>query len=110
MGLVLLALLCLGQPDVPTVSGAASGGASISLERHGEAAALLRITGKAQALEVRAGRPVLVKYASGNPALLPPEAVFLLLGRALPADSGAAFETVSAPQASANQPRAPPTA
>ena len=109
MGMVLLAMLCLGRPDVPAFADAASGGASIGLERSGEAAALLRITGKAQALEVRAGRPVLTKFASGHPGLPVPEAVFLRFDRASPSTFDAGYGVVSAPKANAHQPRAPPS-
>jgi hypothetical protein len=110
MGLVLLAMLCLGRPDVPTFADAAQGGASVGLERSGEVAALLRVTNnKAQALEVRTARPVLAKFAGGHPALPAPQVVFLrfeLFSSALlVAGSGA----LSAPNASANQPRAPPS-
>ena len=84
MGMVLLAMLCLGRPEVPAFADAASGGASVGVERSGEVAALLRVTGKAQALEVRAVRPVLAKFASGHPALPVPEAVFLRFERTSP--------------------------
>jgi hypothetical protein len=109
MGLMLLALLCLGQPGAPVFSDAGTGGPSISLGQHGEAAALLRVTGKVQALEVRTGRPAFAKFASGNPALPPPEAIFPLLDRTSPVEPFAAFVAVSASRANANQPRAPPS-
>jgi hypothetical protein len=109
MSLVLLAMLCLGRPDVPAFADAAQGGASVGLERSGEVAALPRVTGKAQALEVRAVRPVLAKYASGHPALPVPDAVFLRCDRASPAAVVAACGVASTPRASTNQPRAPPS-
>ncbi|UVK45706.1 hypothetical protein BPNPMPFG_001267 [Mesorhizobium sp. AR07] len=108
MGMVLLAMLCLGRPDVPAFANPAQAGASVGLERSGEVAALLRVTGKAPALEVRAGRPVLTKFASGHPGLPVPEAVFLRFDRASPSTFVAGHGTVSAPKANAHQPRAPP--
>lgn len=109
VGLVLFALLCLGQPGAPTFSSTDTGGASLSLEQHGEAAALLRVTGKVQALEVRTGRSVFAKFAGGNPALLPPEPQFLLLDRTSLAERFAARAAVAAPRSNANRPRAPPS-
>lgn len=109
MGMVLLAMLCLGRPDVPAFADAASGGASIGLERSGEAAALLRVTGKAQVLEVRAGRPSLVKFASGHPALPVLDAVFSWLERTSPKAAVSGYEAPPGSRANAHQPRAPPT-
>ncbi|PZV36452.1 hypothetical protein [Mesorhizobium kowhaii] len=109
MGMVLLAMLCLGRPDVPAFADAASGGASIGLERSGEVAALLRVTGKAQALEVRAARPALVKFASGHAALPVLDAVFLWLERSSPKAVISGFGAPSGPRANAHQPRGPPT-
>ena len=60
MGMVLLAMLCLGRPVAPAFADGALSGASVGVERSGEVAALLRVTGKAQALEVRAVRPALM--------------------------------------------------
>ena len=108
MGLVLLAMLCLGRPDVPAFADPAQGGASVGLERSGEVAALLRVTNKAQALEVRSARAVLAKFAGGHPALPAPQAVFLWLDRISPVVPVAESRRVSAPGASTNQPRAPP--
>ncbi|UVK52538.1 hypothetical protein DBIPINDM_005932 [Mesorhizobium sp. AR02] len=108
MGLVLLAMLCLGRPDVPAFADPAQGGASVGLERSGEVAALLRVTNKAQALEIRSARPVLAKFAGFLPALPAPQAVFLWLAPTLPAAVVAGSGAVSAPGASTNQPRAPP--
>jgi hypothetical protein len=109
MGMVLLAMLCLGRPDVPAFADAASGGASIGLERSGEVAALLRVTGKAQALEVRTARPALVKFASGHAALPVLDAVFLWLERTSPKAVISGYGASSGPRANAHQPRAPPT-
>lgn len=108
MGMVLLAMLCLSRPDVPTFAGAASGGASIGLERSGEAAALLRVTGKAHALEVRAGRPAVVKFASGHSALPVVDAVFAWLEQTSPKAAVSEYEAPPSPRANAHQPRAPP--
>ena len=110
MGLVLLAMLCLGRPDLPTFADPAQAGASVGLERSGEVAALLRVTNKAQALEVRAARPVMAKFAGFHPALPAPQAVFLWLGRISPTASVAGSGAVSTLSASTNQPRAPPSA
>ena len=110
MGLVLLAMLCLGRPDLPTFADPAQAGASVGLERSGEVAALLRVTNKAQALEVRAARPVMAKFAGFHPALPAPQAVFLWLGRISPTASVAGSGAVSTLRASTNQPRAPPSA
>ncbi|WP_145721805.1 hypothetical protein [Mesorhizobium tianshanense] len=107
MALLLLSLLCLVQSEATASTTAVSGGASISMARQGDAVALLR--GKTQALEIRTGRPIPIKFAGGNPGALPPEAAFLLLDQALPVSAVAASATVPAPQASANQPRAPPS-
>lgn len=109
MGLVLLAMLCLGRPDVPAFADPAQGGASVGLERSGEVAALLRVTNKAQVLEVRGARPVLAKFAGGHPALPAPQAVFLWLNLTSPAVFVAGYGAVSAPSATSNQPRAPPS-
>lgn len=109
MGMVLLAMLCLGRPDVPAFADAGSGGASIGLERSGEVAALLRVTGKAQALEVRAAQPALVKFASGHAALPVLDAVFLWLERTSPKAVISGYGAPSGPRANAHQPRGPPT-
>ncbi|MBE1711275.1 MULTISPECIES: hypothetical protein [Mesorhizobium] len=109
MGLALLAMLCLGRPDVPTFADPAQAGASVGLERLGEVAALSRTTNKAQALEVRTARPILAKFAGGHPALPAPQAVFLWLDRISATIPVAGSGTVSAPGASTNQPRAPPS-
>jgi hypothetical protein len=109
MGMVLLAMLCLGQPAVPAFPDTAPSGASVGVERSGEVAALLRVTGKAQALEVRAVRPALVKFAGGHPALPIPAAVFLWVERTPPRAIVSGYGAASVPRASTNQPRAPPT-
>ncbi|TGQ69284.1 hypothetical protein EN829_029150 [Mesorhizobium sp. M00.F.Ca.ET.186.01.1.1] len=109
MGLVLLAMLCLGRPDLPVVAGAEPGAASIGMERSGEVAALLRVTGKVQALEVRSVRPVLAKFASGHLALPAPQAVFLRHIKNTQAAAVAREGAACAPDANTNQPRAPPS-
>ena len=109
MGMVLLAMLCLGRPDVPAFAGGAQGGASVGLERSGEVAALLRVSGKAQALEVRAVRPALVKFAGGHPALPAPDVVFPGVERTPPGAVVSSYGATSAPRAGTNQPRAPPS-
>ncbi|RUX00758.1 MAG: hypothetical protein EOS71_01845 [Mesorhizobium sp.] len=109
MGLVLLAMLCLGRPDTPISWDAAQGGASVGLERSGEVAALLRVANKAQALEVRGARPVLAKFAGGHPALPVPQAVFRRPAPTSPEMFVAGHGPVSAPRVSTNQPRAPPS-
>ena len=109
MSLVLLAMLCLGRPDVPAFADPAQGGASVGLERSGEVAALLRVTNKAQALEVRSDRPVLAKFAGGHPALPAPNAALLRFDLTSPAAPVAGSGVRFAPSASSNQPRAPPS-
>ncbi|WP_421912775.1 hypothetical protein [Mesorhizobium sp.] len=109
VGLLLFALLCLGQPGAPRFSGAGSDGPSLSLERSGEAAALLRVAGKVQALEVRSGRPVFAKFAGGNPALLSPAPDFLLLDRTSLVDRLVVPAVSTVPRSNANRPRAPPS-
>ncbi|TPM31483.1 hypothetical protein [Mesorhizobium sp. B2-3-4] len=109
MGLVLLAMLCLGRPDTPIFADPAQGAASVGIESSGEVAALLRGTNKAQALEVRSTRPMLAKFAGGHAALPAPQAAFLGFSLPLPARFVAADEAVCPPCISANQPRAPPS-
>lgn len=109
MGMVLLAMLCLGQPAVPALPDSAPNGASVGVEWSGQVAALLRVTGKAQALEVRAVRPALVKFAGGHPALPVPDAVFLWIERTPPGAVVSGYGAASAPRAGTNQPRAPPS-
>ncbi|TJX72580.1 MAG: hypothetical protein E5W21_06450 [Mesorhizobium sp.] len=87
----------------------AQGGASVGLERSGEVAALLRVTNKAQALEVRGTRPVLAKFAGGHPALPVPQAVFHRFAPTSPEMFVAGHGPVCAPRVSTNQPRAPPS-
>lgn len=110
MSLVLLAMLCLGRPDVPAFANPAQGGASIGVERSGEVAALLRVTNKSQALEVRGARPVLAKFTGSHPALPAAETVLLRLAPTSPAVFVAGHGAISASRASTNQPRAPPSA
>ncbi|WP_136621636.1 MULTISPECIES: hypothetical protein [Mesorhizobium] len=109
MGMVLLAMLCLGRPAVPASADGAPSGASVGVERSGEVAALLRVTGKAQALEVRAVRPALVKFAGGHPALPVPDAVFRWVERTPAGAVVSGYGAASVPRASTNQPRAPPS-
>jgi hypothetical protein len=110
IALLLLSLLCLVQADVTASATAASGDAGISAARQGDVAALLRIAGKTNALEIRTGRPVPTKFVSGNLGALLPAAAFLLLDRLPAVQPAFASAFVSQPRASANQPRAPPSA
>ncbi|KUM27854.1 hypothetical protein AU467_14375 [Mesorhizobium loti] len=110
MALLVLALVGFAQAEVSASTAAASGGAGISATRQGETLALLRVTGKAQAVEARAGRPLPLKLVSGNPGALAPVADFLVVGRALPAQPSIAPAFAGAPLSHANQPRAPPAA
>jgi hypothetical protein len=110
IALLLLSLLCLVQSDVTTSTAATSGGAGVSMVRQGDVAALLSITGKTQGLEIRTGRPVPTKFVSGNPGVLPSEAAFLLVDQVSWVQAAALSATLHAPQASTNQPRAPPSA
>ena len=110
MALLLLSLLCLGQSEATASATAASGGGGVSMARQGDVAALLRVTGKTHALEIRSSRPVPAKFVSGTPGALPPQAAFLLLDRLAAVQPGFASAFVSRPRASANQPRAPPSA
>ncbi|MFC3323547.1 hypothetical protein [Mesorhizobium cantuariense] len=109
MGMVLLAMLCLGQPAVPAFADTAPSGASVGVERSGEVAALLRVTGKAHALEVRVGRPALIKFTGGHAALPVPNAVFPGVERTPSRAVVSGYGATSASRASTNQPRAPPT-
>ncbi|CCV14272.1 hypothetical protein [Mesorhizobium sp. STM 4661] len=107
MALLLLSLLCLVQSEATASATAASGGAGITTARQGDAVALPR--GKAQPLEIRSGRLLPIKFVSGNPGALPPESAFFLLNRVSPVRASGVYAFVTAPQASANQPRAPPS-
>ncbi|WP_137930924.1 hypothetical protein [Mesorhizobium comanense] len=109
MGMVLLAMLCLGRPDVPTFADPAQSGASVGVERSGEVAALLRVTNKAQALEARAARPMLAKFAGGHPALPVEQADFFWFVPSSPVAFVAGHRAIRAPDTGANQPRAPPS-
>ncbi|WP_245466771.1 hypothetical protein [Mesorhizobium sp. M1A.F.Ca.IN.022.07.1.1] len=100
----------LRQAEVSASTASAPRGAGISAMRQGETFAWLRIAGKAQALEARAGRPLPVKLVSGNPGILAPASDFLVAGGTLPAQAGIAPPFVAAPLSHPNQPRAPPTA
>ena len=108
MALLLVSLIGLAQQQA--ASAATSGGAGISASRQGDQAALLRITGKAQALEVRAGRALPVKFLSGDAGALAPTAHSLLVDQASPVQAVAAPAAMPLRQASTNQPRAPPFA
>lgn len=110
IALLLVSLLGLAQSQVVASNAAVSGGAGISVTRQGDAVALLRVTGKTQALEVRAGRALPVKFVSGNPGTLAPSVDLLLADLASPVQPVAAPAVMLARQASANQPRAPPLA
>jgi hypothetical protein len=108
--LLMLALLSFAQAEISASAVPFSGGSSISAARQGDTIALLRATGKAQALEVRAGRPLPVKLVSGNPDALAPASDFLIIGQALPAEMGVTPVRGSATASRTNQPRAPPAA
>ncbi|MCV3208616.1 hypothetical protein OHD62_26990 [Mesorhizobium sp. YC-39] len=107
MALLLLSLLCLVQSEAAASATAASGGVGMTTARQDDAVAPLR--GKAQPLEIRSGRLLTIKFVSGNPGALPPESAFFLLNQVSPARAPAVYAFVPAPQASANQPRAPPS-
>ena len=110
MALLLLSLLCLFQAEATASATANLGGPSISTARQGDAVALLRVTAKAQGLEIRAGRPVPAKAVSGNAATIAPTTGFFLLDQALPVLAAAPSAFVPARRVHANQPRAPPSA
>ncbi|WP_217568619.1 hypothetical protein [Mesorhizobium sp. GbtcB19] len=110
MALLMLALLSFAQTEISASAASFSGGSSISAARQGDTIALLRTTGKAQALEVRASRQLPIKLVSGNTGALAPASGFLIVGQALPAEIGAASASASATASHANQPRAPPAA
>ena len=110
MALLMLALLSLAQTEISASTAPFSGGSSISAARQGDMIALLRTTGKAQALEVRASRPLPIKLVSGNPGALAPASDFLFIGQASPTEKGLAPVSASATGSRTNQPRAPPAA
>ena len=110
MALLLLSLLCLGQSEATASATAASAGAGISAARQGDVAALLRITGKTQALEIRTARPVPIKFVGGTSGALAPQVALLLLDRVAAIQAPIASAFVAPTRASANQPRAPPSA
>ncbi|OHV89122.1 hypothetical protein ORS3428_02710 [Mesorhizobium sp. ORS 3428] len=110
MALLVLALAGYAQADVSASTAAVSGGAGISAARQGETLALPRISGKAQAVEVRAGRPLPIKLVSGNTGALVPASDVLIVGEGLPAGAGIVPPIEAAPLSHTNQPRAPPTA
>ena len=108
MALLMLALLSFAQAEISASALSLQGGSSISAARQGDTIALLRTTGKAQALEARAGRPLPIKLVSGNPGALAPAADFRVIGQALPAEMGVAPAAETATPLRTNQPRAPP--
>lgn len=110
MALLMLALLGFAQAGISASALSLQGGSSISAARPGDAIALLRTSGKAQALEVRASRPLPVKLVSGNPGVLAPAADFEVIGQALPAEMAVTPSAGTATPSRANQPRAPPAA
>ncbi|MDX8482258.1 hypothetical protein RFN28_27935 [Mesorhizobium sp. VK24D] len=110
IALLVLALVGFAQAEVSASTAAVSGGAGISVTRQGETLALPRAIGKAQAVEVRAGRPLPAKVGSGDPGFLAPACDFLIVGQAWPAQASIAPVFVAAPLSHANQPRAPPAA
>lgn len=108
MALLMLVLLGFAQAEISASAVSLPGGSSISAARQGDTIALLRTTGKAQALEARAGRPIPIKLVSGNPGALAPASDFLIIGQALPAEMRLALGSGSAAASRTNQPRAPP--
>ncbi|RAZ89050.1 hypothetical protein DPM33_18915 [Mesorhizobium hawassense] len=110
MALLMLALLSFAQAEMSASAFATPGGSNISAARQGDTIALLRTTGKAQALEVRASRLLPMKLVSGIPGALAHASDFLIVGQALPAEMGVAPGSASAIGSRTNQPRAPPVA
>jgi hypothetical protein len=110
MALLMLALLGFAQTGISASAVSLQGGSSITAARQGDTIALLRTSGKAQALEIRAGRPLPVKLIGGNPGLPAPAADFLVIGQASPAEMGATPSARTATPSRTNQPRAPPGA
>ncbi|RUX29308.1 hypothetical protein EOA23_13900 [Mesorhizobium sp. M2A.F.Ca.ET.042.01.1.1] len=110
MALLVLALLGFAQSGISASAVSLQGGSSISAARQGDTIALLRTSGKAQALEVRASWPLPIKLVSGNPGVLAPAADFLVIGQALPAEMGVTPAARTATPSRTNQPRAPPAA
>ncbi|PBB21359.1 hypothetical protein [Mesorhizobium sp. WSM4313] len=110
MALLMLALLGFAQAEISASATPFSGGSSISAVRQGDTIALLRTTGKAQALEIRASRPLATKLVGGNSGALAHASDFLVIGRALPSEISATPVSASATASRTNQPRAPPAA
>ncbi|MBZ9812576.1 MULTISPECIES: hypothetical protein [unclassified Mesorhizobium] len=110
MALLMLALLGFAQAEISASAASFSCGSSISAARQGDTIALLRTTGKAQALEVRASRPLATKLVGGNSGALAHASDFLVIGRALPSEMSATPVSASATASRTNQPRAPPAA
>ncbi|CAN7458046.1 hypothetical protein [Mesorhizobium sp. LjNodule214] len=109
MALLLLSLLCLAQLEATASTKIVSGGAGISVARQGDAVALLRITGKMKAAEIRAARPLPTKFVGGDANTLRPEAGFLPLDQVSSVWALVVSLSVPAPRTRANQPRAPPS-
>ncbi|RWL97217.1 MAG: hypothetical protein EOR68_17315 [Mesorhizobium sp.] len=110
MALLMLALLGFAQAEISASPVSFQGGSSMSAAREGDMIALLRTSGKAQALEVRASRPLPIKLVSGNLGALAPAADFLNIGQVLPAEMGVTPAAATATPSRTNQPRAPPAA
>ncbi|PDQ21811.1 hypothetical protein CN311_07120 [Mesorhizobium sanjuanii] len=107
MALLLLSLLCMVQSEVAASATAASVGGGIITARQDDAVAPLR--DKAQPLEIRSGRLLPIKFVSGNPGALAPESAFFLFNQVSAVQASTVYVFVPAPQASANQLRAPPS-
>ncbi|RVC73617.1 hypothetical protein EN745_32110 [Mesorhizobium sp. M4A.F.Ca.ET.022.05.2.1] len=99
---MLLPVSLLGLAQQQAISAAASGGAGISLARQGDQVALPRITGKTQALELRAGRALPVQFLSSDAGALALAAHILLVDQNSPIQAAAAPAAISARQASTN--------
>lgn len=110
MALLMLALLGFVQADISSSTAAASGGSGISAARQSDTVAPLRSTAKAQAVEVRAGRPLPVKFVSGHCGIPAPASDFLVVAHARAVGRYGVQALATAPHPSANQPRAPPAA
>ncbi|ANT54067.1 hypothetical protein A6B35_21000 [Mesorhizobium amorphae CCNWGS0123] len=109
MALLLLSLVCLAQSDATASTKVASSGAGISVARQGDAVALLRVSGKMKAAEIRAARPLPAKFVGGDANTLRLEAGFLPLDQLSSAWAVLVSAFVPAQRKRANQPRAPPS-
>ncbi|TPI15777.1 hypothetical protein FJW06_05485 [Mesorhizobium sp. B4-1-3] len=110
MALLVLALLSFAQAGLSASAAMLQGGSSISAARQGDTIALLRTNGKAQAVEVRVGRPLPIKLHSGIPGVVVPAGDLLVIAQALPAEMDVTSEAGTATPSRTNQPRAPPAA